>query len=88
VFGLASLSDLPSMHDIEDFLAAATGGVVPEPSAEKTELHADSELVASLEASEHGELLLSSESGLPEGVSEDVLSDAASRKGGGEPNGR
>ena len=88
VFGLASLSDLPSMHDIEDFMAAATGGVVLEPSAEETDQRADSELVASLEAAEHGEPLLSSESGLPEGVSDDVLYDAASRKEGGEPDGR
>ncbi len=88
VFGLASLSDLPSMRDIEDFLAAATGGVVPEPSAEETDQPADSELVASLEAAEHGEPLLSSESGLPEGVSDDELSDAASREEGGEPDDR
>jgi segregation and condensation protein B len=89
IFGLASLSDLPSMRDIEDFLAAATGGVVAEPSAEEgPHRHVESELAASLEAAEPGEPLLSSESGLPEGVSDDVLSDAASREEGGETNGQ
>jgi segregation and condensation protein B len=89
IFGLASLSDLPSMRDIEDFLAAATGGVVAEPSAEEgPQHHMESELAASLEAAEPGEPLLSSESGLPEGVSDDVLSDAASREEGGETDGQ
>lgn len=89
IFGLASLSDLPSMRDIEDFLAAATGGVVADTSPEEhLQLHADSELAASLEAAEPGEPLLSTESGLPEGVSEDVLSDAASREEGGETDGQ
>jgi segregation and condensation protein B len=88
IFGLASLSDLPSMRDIEDFLAAATGGVVAETFPEEhLQLHADSELAASLEAAEPGEPLLSTESGLPEGVSEDVLSEAASREEGGETDG-
>jgi segregation and condensation protein B len=85
IFGLASLSDLPSMRDIEDFLSAATGGVVAEPSAEEAPPRsAESELAASLEAAEHGEPLLSLESGLPEGVSDDLLSEAASREDGGE----
>jgi segregation and condensation protein B len=85
IFGLANLSELPSMRDIEEFLSAATGGVVPEASAEEGLPHAaDSELAASLEAAEPGEPLLSSEPGLPEGVSDDVLSEAASREEGGE----
>lgn len=88
IFGLANLSDLPSMHDIEEFLSAATGGVVPEPYEEGGARPADSELAASLEAAEPGEPLLSSEPGLPEGVSDDVLSDAASREEGGETDGQ
>ncbi|HSL92795.1 MAG TPA: SMC-Scp complex subunit ScpB [Candidatus Limnocylindrales bacterium] len=86
IFGLSNLSDLPSMRDIEDFLSAATGGVVLEPHEEESPRPADSELAASLEAAEHGEPLLSSESGLPEGVSDDVLVDAASREEGEEPD--
>jgi segregation and condensation protein B len=84
VFGLAGLSDLPSMHDIEDFLAAASGGVVPEAPAEEAPPSGPSELAASLAAAEPGEPLVSCESGLTEGVSDDVLSDAASREEGGE----
>ncbi len=87
IFGLANLSDLPSMRDIEEFLSAATGGVVPEPHEKEGAPPADSELAASLEAAEPGEPLLSSEPGLPEGVSDDVLSDAASREEGGETDG-
>ena len=87
VFGLGSLSDLPSMHDIEDFLAAATGGVVADHPVEAFVPSADSELAKSLEMAEHGEPLLSSEPMLPEGVSHDVLSEAASREEGGEPDG-
>jgi segregation and condensation protein B len=88
IFGLANLSDLPSMRDIEEFLSVATGGVVPEPHEEEGAPPADSELAASLEAAEPGEPLLSSEPGLPEGVSDDVLSDAASREEGGETDGQ
>jgi hypothetical protein len=89
IFGLANLSELPSMRDIEEFLSAATGGVVPEAPAEEALRHAaDSELAASLEAAEPGEPLLSSEPGLPEGVSDDVLSEAASREEGGETDGQ
>ncbi|MBI5576494.1 MAG: SMC-Scp complex subunit ScpB [Deltaproteobacteria bacterium] len=86
VFGLASLSDLPSMHDIEDFLVEATGGVATEHPAETFTPPAENELAASLDAAEHGEPLLSTEPGLPEGVSDDVLSEAASREEGGETN--
>ena len=88
IFGLANLSDLPSMRDIEEFLSAATGGVVPEPHEEEGARPAGSELAASLEAAEPGEPLLSSEPGLPEGVSDDVLSEAASREEGGETDGQ
>jgi segregation and condensation protein B len=88
VFGLGSLSDLPSMRDIEEFLSAATGGVVPEtPAEEGPRPPAESELAVSLEAAEHGEPLVSLEPGLPEGVSDDVLTDAASREEGGETDG-
>jgi segregation and condensation protein B len=84
VFGLASLSDLPSMRDIEDFLAAATGGAVPEPTAEEPACTEFSELAASLEAAEHEHTIVMSEPGLPEGVSDDVLSEGASREKNGE----
>lgn len=87
VFGLGSLSDLPSMHDIEEFLTAATGGVVAEHPAETFVQAEGSELAESLEMAEHGEPLLSSEHGLPEGVSHDVLTEAASREEGGETDG-
>ena len=88
VFGLAQLSDLPSMRDIEEFLSAAGGDVVPEPSGEEGPKLSDSELAASLEAAEPGEPLLSSEPGLPDGVSDDILADAASREEGGETDGQ
>ena len=88
VFGLATLSDLPSMRDIEEFLSAAAGGVVPDQPAEPFVPPAESELAASLELAEHGEPLLSTEPGLPEGISHDVLSEAASREeGSGESDG-
>ncbi len=88
VFSLASLSELPSMHDIEDFLAARTGTPVP-PQSGAPQLFAGfggqpgagEELAAELEESEHGDLLLSSKSVLPEGVSDDVLVEGASRTG-------
>ncbi|MBI5419698.1 MAG: SMC-Scp complex subunit ScpB [Deltaproteobacteria bacterium] len=87
VFGLASLSDLPSMRDIEDFLAAATGGVVAEAPAEPVfqpagPRRSTSELAASLEEAEHGEPLVTTEPGLPEGVSDVVLSEAAAKEEG------
>lgn len=84
VFGLANLSDLPSMRDIEDFLTEAAGGVAAEHPAETFTPPAESELAASLDAAEHGEPLLSTDPRLPEGVSDDVLSEAASREEGGE----
>jgi len=84
VFGLASLSDLPSMHDIEDFMAAAAGVVVPEPPAEGSAHTGMSELAASLEEAEHEHPIVMSEPGLPEGVSDDVLAEGASRETNGE----
>ena len=88
VFGLANLSDLPSMRDIEEFLSAAAGGVVPETRDEEGPRRPpDSELAVSLEAADPGEPLLYAEPGLPEGVSDDVLADAASREEGGESDG-
>lgn len=80
VFGLASLSDLPSMRDIEDFMAAATGSVVPEPPAEESPYAGMSELAASLEEAEHDHPIVISEPGLPEGVSDDVLCEGASQE--------
>jgi segregation and condensation protein B len=88
VFSLASLSELPSMHDIEDFLAAKTGTPVP-PRSESPQMFAafggqagaGEELAAELEDSEHGDLLVSCNSVLPEGVSDDVLIEAASSTG-------
>jgi hypothetical protein len=75
------------MRDIEDFLAAASGGVVPEAPAEEAPHLAGSELAISLAAAEPGEPLVASGSGLTEGVSDDVLSEAASREEGGETDG-
>ena len=88
VFSLAGLSELPSMHDIEDFLAAKTGTPVP-PQSESPQMFAafggqagaGEELAAELEDSEHGDLLVSCNSALPEGVSDDVLVEGASRTG-------
>lgn len=84
VFGLPSLADLPSMRDIEEFLAAGTGGAVPAPPAQK-ELFGEEvppggegeELTAELAESEHGEPLASSPPEFPPGVSDDVLGEAA-----------
>lgn len=88
VFGLAGLSDLPSMRDIEDFLSEAAGGVVADPSSEEFVPPPESELAVSLEAAEHGEPLLSADPGMPEGISHDILSEAASCEEGGETDGQ
>jgi len=86
VFSLASLSELPSMHDIEDFLAAKTGTPVPlAPDPPQMfagfggQAGAGEELAVEMEESEHGDLFVTTTSVLPEGVSDDVLVDAASR---------
>jgi segregation and condensation protein B len=86
VFSLSSLSELPSMRDIEDFLAAKTGTPVPEPSP-GPDFFADfggqtgegAELAAELSEAEHGDLFVSITSELPEGISDEVLVEAASR---------
>ena len=89
VFGLESLSDLPSMRDIEDFLATATGALVPAapgqrdlfPWYDDTLQEGGEELAEELSQAEHGEPLLSTSGVLPEGISDDLLADAASRGG-------
>jgi len=85
VFALSSLSELPSMRDIEDFLAAKTGTPVPEPATGPEffagfggQPGAGKELAAELEESWHGEPLVAIVSELPAGVSDDVLVEAAS----------
>ena len=88
VFSLVSLSELPSMHDIEDFLAAKTGTPVPLAAGAPQlfagfggQAGAGEELAAELEETVHGDLFVATTSVLPEGVSDDVLVDAASRTG-------
>lgn len=78
VFGMDSLSDLPSMRDIEDFLAAAAGALVPRSPEPET---GEGEVPVDLEDAEHGEPLIVAAGSLPEGISDDVLVDAASRGG-------
>ena len=86
VFSLPSLSELPSMRDIEDFLAAKTGTPVPEPSPGPDffagfggQAGEGAELAAELTEAEHGDLFVSITSELPEGISDEVLVEAASR---------
>jgi len=86
VFSLASLAELPSMRDIEEFLSAKTGTPAPEPSS-GPEFFAGfgdqggegEELAAELGETEHGDLFMSTASELPQGISDDVLVEAASR---------
>ena len=86
VFSLSSLAELPSMRDIEEFLSAKTGTPAPEPSS-GPEFFAGfgdqggegKELAAELTETEHGDLFLSTASELPQGISDDVLVEAASR---------
>jgi segregation and condensation protein B len=86
VFSLGSLAELPSMRDIEEFLSAKTGTPVPEPSASPDAFAgfggprgAGEELAAERTEAEHGDLFVSTASELPEGISDDVLVEAASR---------
>jgi segregation and condensation protein B len=86
VFSLASLSELPSMRDIEEFLSAKTGTPVPLPPGSPQlfagfggQAGAGEELAAELEESDHADLLVTTRKNLPEGVSDDVLVEAASR---------
>jgi segregation and condensation protein B len=86
VFSLATLSDLPSMRDIEEFLSEKTGTPVPRPSGEPQlfagfggQAGAGEELAAELEEDLHGEPLVAIVNELPPGVSDDVLVEASSR---------
>jgi len=89
VFGMDALSDLPSMRDIEDFLATATEALVPRMEdgpelpfdASRAPEDAEGEVPGEMGEAEHGEPLFVTAETLPEGVSDDVLVDAASRSG-------
>ena len=92
-FGLAGLSDLPSMRDIEEFLAAASGGVVPEgppqPALFREEeggpAHAEGyEIAEGLRETEHGEPFVTTHDDIPAGLSDDVLAEEAGLLGEGE----
>lgn len=92
-FGLAGLSDLPSMRDIEDFLAAASGGVVAEAPSQPALFreeeggtpHGDGyEIAEGLRETEHGEPFVTTHSDIPEGLSEDDLAGEAGSFGEGE----
>ncbi len=92
VFGLSSLSDLPSMNEIEEFLAARTARIVPQEAASPAPLEGVEaslaegvELAAELLEAEHGEPLLSTAPEIPEGVSDEVLAAAASMEAGDTP---
>lgn len=87
VFGLASLSDLPSLRDIEDFLASsrekaeAAEGAAPilpglEPAVPK------SEFAESLLSADPGEPFVAPSPGVPATVSDDALAEAASLEAG------
>jgi segregation and condensation protein B len=86
-FSLGSLSELPSMRDIEDFLAASTGTPIAEgrptmrpPAIPDSGIEqGGDELAASLaEAGPAGEEAPLPEGKIPPDVTEAVLSDAAS----------
>jgi segregation and condensation protein B len=95
VFGLGSLSDLPSMREIEEYLASSTATTVdgarpgihlPAVPGETPEQGAD-ELAASLEeAGPAGGAPVLSEEKLPEDVTEAVLAEAASKEGSETPD--
>lgn len=89
IFGLSSLSDLPSMSEIEEFLASRTARVVPEEAPPPAPIEAleealaeGTELAEELSGGEHGEPLLSTAPEIPEGVSDEVLAAAASMEAG------
>ena len=98
-FSLGSLSELPSMREIEDFLAASTGTPVEEgrpamhlPAIPDGEIEqGGDELAASLaEAGPGGEEASAAEEILPPDVTEAELADAASKgteEGSGPENG-
>jgi segregation and condensation protein B len=90
-FSLRSLSDLPSMREIEDFLAAATGTAVEKsrppmhlPAIADGEIEqGGDELAASLaEAGPVAEGASAAEGKIPPDVTEAELSDAASKEAG------
>lgn len=89
VFGLDALSDLPSMRDIEDFLATAAAALVPRAEGEPglpfdasgTPEDGEGEVPGEMGEAEHGEPLVVTAETLPEGISDDVLVEAASRGG-------
>jgi segregation and condensation protein B len=90
-FSLGSLSELPSMRDIEDFLAASTGTQVEEgrPTMHLPAIpdggidQGGDELAASLaEAGPAAEGVPAPEGELPFDVTEAALADAASKEGG------
>jgi segregation and condensation protein B len=99
IFSIGSLSDLPSMREIEDFLAASTATQVEgsRPAAHLPAIpdgaieQGGDELAASLaETAPSGGGAIASEEGIPGDVTDVDLADAASRGGGetGEtPNG-
>lgn len=85
-FGLAGLSDLPSMRDIEEFLAAASGGGGPagpsQPALfgeeEGGPAHGEGyEIAEGLRESEHGEPFVTTHDDIPAGLSDDVLAEEA-----------
>jgi segregation and condensation protein B len=95
VFSIGSLSELPSMREIEEFLTSSVGTPVEEarPAGHVPALPDGSieqggdELAASLEetAPAGGESAAPADEGIPEDVSADELADAASKEGG-EPS--
>jgi segregation and condensation protein B len=95
VFSIGSLSDLPSMREIEEFLASSTATpveagrpgvsvpVIPDSGIEQ----GGDELAASLEeAGPGGEESVLAEGAIPGDVSEADLSDAASKEAGEPPD--
>lgn len=89
VFGLEALSDLPSMRDIEDFLATAAGALAAREQGDaglpfdgpQVPEGGEGEVPGEIEEAEHAEPLFATAGTLPEGVSDDVLVDAVSRTG-------
>ncbi len=94
-FGLAGLSDLPSMRDIEEFLAAASGEAVAGPAQPGLFREAEgvsppgegAEIAEGLRQTEHGEPFVTTHSDIPEGLSDDVLADEAGALGEGDADG-
>jgi segregation and condensation protein B len=89
VFSLVSLAELPSMRDIEEFLSAKSGTPAPEGSVSPDLFAglggpggAGEEVEAEHGEAEHGDLFMSTASELPQGISDDVLFEAASRTEG------